>query len=1053
MIDNVLADIGSFFGADRSYLFQVRDAVLLDNTHEWCATGIPPMIKELQGVPIEIAAHWFERFERSEAVHISDVLAMPDEAPEKETLLMQGIKSLVALPTVVDGSIVGFVGLDAVREYRDFLPGEIRLLQSTALAMQALLHRRASEQQIEAAHHAVEAERNRFRAILDAIPDLVLELDADGRFLSYKTQDHDMLVLPPDKVIGYTLQEALPPETAEIAQKILEQTLKTGSARREDVPLDTPDGRRFYSIAAARQGGADLGQRPNVVAVVRNITQDWHRRQHVQRLGRIVEEMSDQVILADAEGRIDYVNPAFERQTGYRHAEVQGRRPGDFLRGPSTDPISAARIDAAITAREVATIEIQNYRKDGAPFWTEMRIQPMHDGHGRLEGFMSVQTDVTERKVYQAALDKRTCELIAAEERLKGAVAALPHGFAYYDAEDRLVLCNHRYKDYYPLTAPVLEPGRTFTEILRFGLARGEYAEAVGREEEWLAERLAKHRKAEHQSEQLLSSGRWLQIIERRTPDGGQVGLRIDITDYKQSVRRAEKERLAAMDASRDGIGIANKHGEVIYMNRAMLQLFSLSDRASIPGHHWRALHPPDSREYLERHVIPELERVGSWQGEVLGRRENGDTFPLEISLTMREDHGILCVARDVTQRKKDLQVQAQLRERLQVAQRREILSQFSRGIAHDFNNLLAAISGVAGLVKDGIDVEENADRILAASQSGADLVAQLFELGRKPSPRGDIDLRRPLEEACDLLRVSLADDTALKVALPANPVVAHANATDIVQMTLNLGLNARDAIREIPTEQPHEINICLCSATAADHDGSAVQIGRIMPGRDYCVIQVSDTGVGIDPQLHKRVFEPSFTTKQDDGTGLGLSVVASLVSDYGGAVTLSSERGKGSTFKVYIPVKAVCRVSSLAPSNPTEGEIGRLDGLRILVVDDNRDVLHVISEYLERAGAEVVACSDPRDVAEAVRDEPTAWSLIVTDYDMPELNGAELASIAKSHVPDLPVILVSALPDWRSRCGDLGQEVFDAALGKPISAVELVTAARHVTNISGDKT
>ncbi|TCP58417.1 PAS domain S-box-containing protein [Rhodovulum bhavnagarense] len=1051
-IDQALADIGAFFASDRSYLFQVRGGTVMDNTFEWCGEGIEPMIGVLQDLPIELAARWFESFDRGEAVHIPDVPAMPDDAAEKETLMMQGIKSLVALPLELNGKVTGFVGLDSVRNFREFLPGEISLLRSAANAIQALIDRREAARRVETAHQIMQTERNRLRATLDAIPDLVLELDQDGRFVNYHTGDQSLVVLPPEQVIGRTIDEALPPETARLANALLQATVEKGIARHDDLPLETPAGRLYLSAVAARSPADPATARSSYIAVVRNTTDERARKQRLERLSRIVEDMSDVVIVSDVTGRITYVNPAFEAQTGHQLQEVLGQYPGELLRGRETDPHDAARVEAAIAAREPATVEILNYRKDGTPFWTEMRLQPLTDAEGRHEGYMSVQTDITERKTYQEVLDQRTQEMVTAQQRLSGAISALPDAFAYYDAEDRLVVCNERYRQCYPKSAPLMQPGRTFEEILRYGVARGEYAEAIGQEEDWIARRLAAHRMEEHHGEQLLDSGRWLRIIEKRTPDGGQVGLRIDITDLKRSVQRAEKERLAAMDATRDGIGVADAQGRLIYMNPALATMFGLSNEDERLGQSWKTFYPPTTADFIETSVMEAIEKAGSWQGELTAQRKDGSLFPLEVSHTRREDGGIMCVARDITDRKKSLQEQARLREQLQVAQRREILSQFSRGIAHDFNNLLAAISGSAMLLRDGIAVEANAERIIAASQSGASLVSQFFELSGKPLPRAEIDLRTPLRDACNLLEVSLGHEVTLNIDLPDRPMIADANTTDVLQVVLNLGLNARDAILTSGLARAHRIEVALSSA-GPEMTRLEPLIGRLVEDQAYHAIRVSDTGIGIAPEMQSRILEPAFTTKPDSGTGLGLTIISSVLRSYRGALVLETEPGEGSSFTVLWPVEGTGATRHPLPVRSVATITGRLDGRKILAVDDNADVLGVVANYLELAGAEVAACTDPRDALEALEDDPDFWDLIVTDYDMPGMTGADLARAAREKAPTLPVVLVTAVPDWHERCNNDTGAVFAAVMGKPISQADLIRAAEHALVGRGDMT
>ncbi len=265
-------------------------------------------------------------------------------------------------------------------------------------------------------------------------------------------------------------------------------------------------------------------------------------------------------------------------------------------------------------------------------------------------------------------------------------------------------------------------------------------------------------------------------------------------------------------------------------------------------------------------------------------------------------------------------------------------------------------------------------------------------------------------------------------MTVPETPVEALADPTDVLQLLLNLGINARDAI----ADSPGAISIRLSSASCHVPTG-AMAVGRVDPARRYACLTVEDTGPGMPPDVASRILTPYFSTKGDLGTGLGLAVVSSVIEDNGGALSLTTELGKGTKFEVFWPIDMV--EQPVAPDDPDFEGTGRLDGRMILVVDDQPEVLDVITAYLEAAGAEVAATTNPEDVLDALRDDPDTWDLLVTDYDMPGMTGAELTEAAKAIVPNLPSILVTALAGEAGRSGAL----FTAVLSKPIDRQSLV--------------
>jgi len=621
-----------------------------------------------------------------------------------------------------------------------------------------------------------------------------------------------------------------------------------------------------------------------------------------------------------------------------------------------------------------------------------------------------------------------------ARATLVSAVEALQDGFVLYDADDRLVICNERYREIYKRSAEAIVPGARFEDILRHGLDNGEYAEAIGREEEWLVERLANHRRSDNAIEQQLGDGRWLRIFEKATPDGGRVGLRVDITEIKLAETRALADRSAAMEASQDGIAITGADGRFLYMNRAHLEMFGYDDDAEIIGKPWSTLYAPAVARWMEASAFAELQRDGHWSGEVIGRGREGQTVDQDVSLTLQEDGGILCIVRDMSERRREAVERERLRDELQLAQRREIIGQLAAGLAHDFNNLLAAISGSAALIEADTPPDSAANvglhRIQAAADQGAALVNRLLALGAREKNRLSIDFREHLREAADLIRASTRAPTRLDVDLPEMPILVDADPTDLLQVVLNLAINARDALKE----QEGGITLSLAPALPDDLEGPFV-IGGIDPSRQWLCLTVADTGPGIDPDALSQVFKPYFSTKGADGTGLGLAIVSSIVTSNGGAVSLETEPGKGTRFRVLWPTGTPSNIAaSAAPGDLT----GRLDGRSILVLDDQEDVLAVISAFLENAGAEVAPSSEPSDILEALREDPEIWDLLVTDFDMPELTGAEVARRAHAVRSDLPVILVTA---FSGALGGSGA-VFDAVLDKPIDREALVSAA-----------
>jgi PAS domain S-box-containing protein len=1029
-----LSRMAALTRTDRVYVFRLRPSGdFIDNTHEWCAPGIGATQATLQGVPARMIGHWRDDFDAGREVLVADVAAIAEDTPGKAILLDRGVRSLVAVPMLQDGAFQGFVGFDAVREARSILPGEVHLIRSVAKVIASMLGRRDAEVALGSAHAETAAQRTRLQSVLAAMPDLIVELDRQGRFVTW----HSGAIIVPETLgaafAGRALEDVLPGDLAAEGRKVIAEL----EAGRIPDPRSFPfklfgEWERWWQLSASTMGG------DGYLFVLRDITIAREQTAEIERLSEIARRTTNLVVVTDATRRIEWVNAAFEHATGWPLAEVKGLNAGSFLQCDETDAETVRRLRAALDKGEAVQTEILNRARDGRLYWVALDVQPLHDIAGQLRGFMAVETDITDRRLQAEALRRSADAAANARATLEAAVSALQDGFVLYDAGDRLVICNDRYREIYAGSAPAIVPGATYEQILRAGLACGEYPDAIGQEETWMQDRVQRHRAPYSEFEQQLSNGTWLRVFEKATPDGGRVGLRVDITALKLAEQRALFDRSAAMEASQDGIAVTDAEGRYVYMNRAHLAMFGFTTEAEVIGKPWSVVYGPDEAAWMQANAMPRLRADGRWTGEVPGRTKAGEAVDQDVSLTLKDDGGILCITRDVSARRREATERERLREELHLAQRREVVGQLAAGLAHDFNNLLATISGSASLIETsappGSMAALGAGRIEAAAGQAAGLVRRLLAMGARPADRKALDLRQPVREAADLARSSLKAPHRLTLALPAEPVGATVDPTDILQVVLNLVINAGDAM----ANRPGEIVVKLAEASGSDLAGP-FSVGTPDPARRHVCLSVSDAGPGMEPDLAARVFQPYVTTKGDKGTGLGLAIVASVVTANGGAVRLETVPGQGTRFAILWPVsQSAAQDQPPAVSPGVSGLTGRLDGRTILVVDDQNDVLEVLAAMLEAAGAEVAPTTEPSDVIAAVKADPTAWDLVITDFDMPGRNGAELAEALRAFAPRLPVILVTALAGIAGRTG----AAFDAVLPKPVDRQALVMAA-----------
>jgi PAS domain S-box-containing protein len=253
----------------------------------------------------------------------------------------------------------------------------------------------------------------------------------------------------------------------------------------------------------------------------------------LERLALVARRTSNAVIITDADRRITWVNEGFERITGYRAAEVLGRSPS-LLQFGGTDARTVARMRAALQAGEPFSGDLLNRGRNGGIYWVEIEIQPLRECDGALSGFMAIESDITARRMMDAET-KRSGQL------LRGAIEALDEAFVLYGPDDRLVLCNEKYRGLHASSRDLVVPGARFADIVRAGAERGRYDAAIGRVDAWVAERLAEHRSGDSTEVVRLADGRVLRVVNRRMPDGHVVGFRIDITELVRATEAAEQ--------------------------------------------------------------------------------------------------------------------------------------------------------------------------------------------------------------------------------------------------------------------------------------------------------------------------------------------------------------------------------------------------------------------------------------------------------------------------------------------------------------------------------
>lgn len=501
------------------------------------------------------------------------------------------------------------------------------------------------------------------------------------------------------------------------------------------------------------------------------------------------------------------------------------------------------------------------------------------------------------------------------------------------------------------------------------------------------------------------------------------------------------------VDLAPDAMLCVDETGRIVLVNAQTEVLFGY-DRTELLGQAVEVLVPESARAVHPRrragYLSDPTPRPMGLGLQLAARRRDGSEFPAEISLAAVDtDRGRIVSAsiRDMTERlaaereREQLALEAELerteRQVLQ-SQRLESLGQLAGGVAHDFNNLLAVISNYAAFVREQIDGElalsgdtrwtvarSDIGRIEQAADGAARLTRQLLTFARRdvvhPRP---LDINAVVTETVGLLERTLGEDVQLDVRLsePLAPVLADPG--QLQQVLVNVAINARHAMPSGGT-----LTIATANALLDDHTP--------------CVrLTVADTGGGMAPEVLARAFEPFFTTRNEQGTGLGLATVYGIVTQTGGTASLDSEVGVGTTFSARIPTTV-----DVPPLVAPAGEFEPVAGPgTVLVIDDEPGIRDVAERILLRHGYDVILAGDADEARSVVLRHPGVIDLVLSDVIMPGCNGPELVDQLRELRPELRVLFMSGYTGTElATRSSMGDEY--TLVEKPFSEATLIAA------------
>ena len=572
---------------------------------------------------------------------------------------------------------------------------------------------------------------------------------------------------------------------------------------------------------------------------------------------------------------------------------------------------------------------------------------------------------------------------------------------------------------------------------------------------------------------QQIGEGKHYQLLPSTVNEVEHVGKALAQASELLRERSFKLEQQASMlETAYDAIIAWQQPHGIFFWNRGAEEMYGWKKDEAMGKNLHELLQTrfPQSREVIYAQVHAE----GQWTGELIHRSKDERLIVVTSrwQLLNGETSAILEVNRDITDRKRaedelrkmnekleervaqrtaelakanqrvirDIEERRQLEEELRQAHKMDSLGTLAGGIAHDFNNILGIISGYLWSLKnDKMDPEEQVQAIAILEktvQRGSSLVKQLLTLARKTETRFDtVDLNTIIEDLVKLLKRTFPKEIELTVHLESIPL-ALADSGQITQALLNICLNARDAM-------PTGGKLRITSRVMTPKERRPASAGTTSP--EYVCLTISDNGIGMDEAIKERLFEPFFTTKGPQGTGLGLAVVYGIIQGHGGSIDLVSEKGKGTTVRLYLPTTAVDTRGAIAASEMTASDHDQIRGEgTVLLVEDEPFLRTIMKNFLAKKGYRILTAKDGMEAVEFHQQQKENIAIVVLDLGLPKLSGRDAFLKMKESQPELKVVVASGYiePELKAKMLEAGVNAF---IGKPYTPDSVLTTIQSV--------
>jgi PAS domain S-box-containing protein len=910
----------------------------------------------------------------------------------------------------------------------------------------------------------------------------------DATLALYEARDRSQLLGPLDR----TLDLGDPVTAAGLTADILLIANGAKHAERQSRAV-TPSGRRIdVEIKLSIPDEADPYQcmLVNVVDITERKRADEQLHRSQQLLQLILDHIPERVFWKDRDLRYMGCNAHFAADAGVPGPEAIAGM-DDFQMSWGENAELYRRDDAAVieTGTPMLSYEEPQPRSEGRLGWLRTSKVPLRDREGKVFGVLGTYEDITEHKKAEVALresEGHYKELFAAAQRqakelellnqvrtalarelelpvvFRAVVEGIARTFGYTQVSLFLLrgstlVCQHQVGYESIITEIPISKGisgrvaRTGTPLLLADVRSDP--EFLGAMDGIVSELCIP----------LFDQGRVVGTLNVESTNGvvmGEADLRlmtalaehVNIAIAKARLytqaRESEERYRTLVENLGEGVAIVDTAERFLFANPAAEAVFGVP-RGALVG---RGLEEFLSKEEFAR-ILTETEKRArgeraTYEEDII--RPDGTVRRIELTATPLFDKSgrfawTFAVFRDITEARRTEEALRHSEERLAQAQKMEAVGRLAGGIAHDFNNLLTVIRGYADLMEECMEgshpMRADVKEIKQAADRAAGLTGQLLAFSRKQVLRMTVlDLNEVVRGMEKMLPRILGEDIRLVTVLAPDLKVTRADQGQLEQVIMNLAANARDAM-------PQGGVLTLATGNRVVGEDSYRERPEIAHG-EYIVLEVSDTGAGIDREILPRVFEPFFTTKaMGKGTGLGLATVYGIIKQSEGYVYCASEPGAGTTFTIFLPR---ARDGSLEAKKPPR-ESGTLTGSEtILVVEDEDAILGFVLPILTRSGYKATGAHDGEQALAAVASRTDPIHLLLTDVVMPRMSGPDLGRKLKELHPDIRILYMSGFTDHPAVQQGVRDNQIDM-IRKPFAADALLRKIRDV--LDGERT